>query len=272
MRSRLLPLALAGWMAAAPALARTSPRAQVNSLVHKASRLYARGKYAAAAETLEKAEAIAPDPRLVFNIARAYDQAGELEKALDAYQRYVGSREGTDPTLLKRSALAIDRLRGLIEQRQKAKAADEAMQRHLKEQAELQRRRAEEQARAAAQARAQAEEQARAQAEAQASAESRNRILAYTSGGLAVAGLATGIIAGLSAKSAKSDFENAATVEAKKSFESTTQHRALIADVGFGVAIAGTVAAYFLWPKHHQVTVAPMVGTDGAGAAVGVSF
>lgn len=270
MRSRLLPFALAGWMVASPALARPH-QVQVSALVHRAERLYQQGKYRAAAEELEKAEALDPDPRLVFNIARAYDQAGELEKALDAYQRYVASREGTDPTLLKRSALAIDRLRGLIAQQEKARAADEAMQRHLQEQAESARRREQEQAQAAAQARAEADERARAQAEAEAHAESRNRTLAYVAGGVAVTGLGTGILAGLSARSAKSDFASAQTLEEKQILETATQHRALLADVGFGVAIAGAVAAYLLWPKH-PVTVAPAVGSSGAGASVEVRF
>lgn len=271
MRSRLLPLVLAASLAGLPALAR-SPRAEANALVRQAQRLYERGRYRDSAETLEKAQTLAPDPRLVFNIARAYDQAGELEKALDAYQRYVGSPNGTDPTLLKRSSLAIDRLRGLIDQKEKARAADEAAQRHLQEQADAAKRRAQEQAEAAAQARAQADAQARAQAEAQAHAESRNRTLAYVAGGLAVAGLGTGIVAGLSARSAKNDFSDAQTVEDKESFRSSTQHRALIADVGFGVAIAGAVTAYLLWPKHSSVTVAPVVGSSGGGAAMQVRF
>jgi hypothetical protein len=271
MRSRLLPLVLAASLAGLPALAR-SPRAQASTLVRQAQKLYQRGKYHDAAETLEKAQALAPDPRLTFNIARAYDQAGELEKALDAYQRYVGSPRGTDPTLLKRSSLAIDRLRGLVQKREEARKADEAMQRHLQEQADAAKRRAQEQAEAAARAQADAEAQRRADAEAQAHAASRNRTLAYVAGGLAVAGLGTGIVAGLSARSAKSDFTAAQTVEEKESFQSTTQHRALLADVGFGVAIAGAVTAYLLWPKQSSVAVAPVVGTSGGGASMQVRF
>jgi tetratricopeptide (TPR) repeat protein len=271
MRSRLLPLVLAASLLGLPALAKSS-RAQAASLVRQAQKLYQRGKYHDAAETLEKADALAPDPRLVFNIARAYDQAGELEKALDAYQRYVGSPQGTDATLLKRSSLAIDRLRGLIDQKEKAKAADEAAQRQLQEQADAAKRRAQEQTEAAEQARAQAQAQQRAQAEAQAHAQSRNQTLAYVASGLAVVGLGTGVVAGLSARSAKSDFNDAQTVEEKQSFQTSTQHRALLADVGFGVAIAGAVTAYLLWPRHSSVTVAPAVGSAGGGASMQVRF
>lgn len=268
----LLVVSVLGFSAPALAAKRT---ASVSTLVRQAQQLYAKGRYAQAARKLEQAQEISPHPRLVYNIARAYDQAGELEKALDAYQQYVASTEGTDPTLLKRSALAIDRLRGLLDARAKRQRETDAEQARLKAQAEAAKERAQEQSQAAAQARAQAEAQAQADVEAHAKSASRARLFSYVAGGLAVAGLATGVGFGLSAKSAKNDFENAGTVELKQSYQSTTKSRALLADLGFGVAIAGAVSAYLLWPKHPdrmQAVVVPTAGPNGGGAAVEVSF
>src|SRR4051812_12608315 len=115
-----LPLALLVLVAMPAQAARKS----VNTLVHEAERLYQQGRYHDAAERLKEAEALSPNPRLVYNIARAYEQAGELNLALQYYQQYVNSPEGTDPTLLKRSSLAIDRLHGLITE-QNASAAEQ---------------------------------------------------------------------------------------------------------------------------------------------------
>ena len=272
MRTLWILLALAAVGLSAPAQA---ARPSVSTLVRQAQRLYAQGRYAQAAKKLEQAEAISPHPRIVYNIARAYDQAGELDKALDYYQQYVGSSEGTDPVLLKRSALAIDRLRGLLDARAKRQRETAEEQARLKAQADAAKQRAEEQAEAAARARAEAQAQAQADAEAHAKSIARARTFSYVAGGLAVAGLATGVGFGLAAKSAKNDFENAATVEQKQSFQSTTKSRALMADLGFGVAIAGAVTAYLLWPKHAdgmQAVVVPTAGPHGGGAAVEVSF
>src|SRR5947209_1819516 len=104
-------------------------RERTTALIREGERLYQSGQYKQAAETLIKAQALEPDPRLVYNIARAYDQAGELDLALDYYQRYVNSTEGTDPTLLKRSALSIERLRGLLAREEQSQKAREELER-----------------------------------------------------------------------------------------------------------------------------------------------
>ena len=270
MRIALLPVALLVLVAAIPAQA---ARKSVPTLVREAERLYQRGRYTEAAEKLKEAESISPNPRLVYNIARAYDQAGALDLALQYYQQYVNSPEGTDPTLLKRSSLAIDRLHGLIAERDARRKQAEAEQEKLKAQADEARTREQAQAEAAERARQEQEAQAQAVAEARAHSEARAKTASYVLGGVGVVGLGVGIACGLSSRSAKNDFTNATTVEQKQSFETTAQHRALYADLGFGVAIASAVSAYLLWPKGAaHTTLVPTAGPNGGGVALEGSF
>ncbi|MFL5318397.1 MAG: tetratricopeptide repeat protein, partial [Myxococcaceae bacterium] len=215
----------------------------------EAERLYNVGKYKEAAELLEKVNEESPNPKLLYNIARAWDQAGELEKSLDAYQRYVGSKDGTDATLLKRAVLSIDRLKGLI-----AKADEE------KKKSDAERLKSEEESKAAqAKAEADAEAARKALEEAQAKRDadllasnkvrSRNKAIAIGAGAVGVLALGGGTFMGLSARGSKAKFDAATTVEDKRNFESTTKTQALLADVGFGVGLAALVTAIVVYPK-----------------------
>jgi len=47
------------------------------------------GKYDEGISELEKAYAILPHPNVLFNIARAYNEMGDLEKAVDYYKKYL---------------------------------------------------------------------------------------------------------------------------------------------------------------------------------------
>lgn len=222
---------------------------QTSDQLKEAERLYNVGKYREAAELLEKVNEQEENPKLLYNIARAWDQAGELEKSLDAYQRYVGSKEGTDPVLLKRAVLSIDRLKGLIaksdEERRKSEEA------RLKAEEEARAAQAKAEADTAAAQKALEEEQARraAEAEATAKARSRNKAIAIGAGVVGVLALGGGTFMGLQARSSKDKFDNAITVEDKRSFESQTKSQALLADVGFGVGIAALITAVIVYPK-----------------------
>ncbi len=252
-----------------------SNRAQLNRLVKEAEGHYSAGRYKKSAETLIEAYIYGPHPRLIYNIGRAYDQANELELALEYYQRYVTSPEGTDPTLLKRAALSIDRLRGLIAQR------DETQKREAEEQARLaaEARAAREQAEQDALAKQRAEEQLRDQAvqarEERTRARARSRTLAFAAGGVAVAGLGTGTIFGLSANSTKARFREAGNVDEKQTLQGQTRTRALVADAGFVVGAAAAVAAVLLYPKgpeepavRTRMEVAVFPTLNGAGMEV----
>lgn len=255
-------------------LVATAANSNFNRLVKEAERLYEAGKYKNSAERLIEAYAYSPHPRIIYNIARAYDQAGELDLALEYYQRYVGSKEGTDPTLLKRSALSIDRVRGLIAQRD----AEQKKQAEEQARVEAEAKAAREKAERETAAKKQAEEELRAReiasAKARASARSTSRIAAYALGGVAVAGLATGTIMGLQANSTKGRFTQAETVADKERFAGQTKTNALIADAGFGIGVAAAIAAVLLYPKGDEPHDGPraLLVPHPGGAGLEVSF
>lgn len=251
------------------AFAASNPR-EFNRLVKQAERLYEAGKYQEAAERLIEAYVYQPHPRLIYNIARAYDQAGELTLSLEYYQRYLSSKEGADPMLLKRSALSIDRIRGLMRQREQASEEKE----RLSEQATLAQKRAAEEAEAKRRAEEALRQREVAAAEARKKARSRNRILAFGLGGVALAGLGTGTVFGLQANGSKAQFTGAQTVDDKLAFQKQTQGQALVADIGFGAGVVAALAAVLLYPKGPEpetetsVTFVPRAG----GAGLEVSF
>lgn len=254
-----------------PAEALANPR-EFKKLVNQAERLYEAGKYKQSAERLIEAYAYQPHPRLIYNIARAYDQAGELQLSLEYYQRYVKSQEGTDPTLLKRSALSIDRLNALIHKQQKSKAEDAEQQKKLEEEARAAKERAEQESEAKLRAEAQLRQQEKAAAESRTKARSRNRIISYVLGGVAVAGLGTGTFFGLGANASKERFTAAETIPSKQTFEQETRSKALLADVGFGVGIAAAITAIVLYPKGPDEPEKAVLVPAPGGAGVAVSF
>lgn len=86
-----LALALALVLCARPAGAQSMRRFQ--QYLSQAQRAYERGDADAAIRLLERAYAIRPVPQLLFNIARAHEQAGRLELAVEYYDRFLA----TDP-------------------------------------------------------------------------------------------------------------------------------------------------------------------------------
>src|SRR5256885_12028992 len=103
---RLIPTAVLGLLLCAGLAAAANPTAA--ALIKDGDRLYKENKYREAAEALKKAYELEPAAVLLYNIARAFDQAGELQLALDNYRQFVG-QEGADPGLVKKANLAMDR-------------------------------------------------------------------------------------------------------------------------------------------------------------------
>jgi tetratricopeptide (TPR) repeat protein len=246
------------------------------ALVKEGEKLYNAGKYREAAEVLKKAQELQPNPRLLYNIARSYEQAGELREALSYYQQYVGTRtEEADPTLLKRSALAIDRLRVLLEQQEQAAAAAEAERKRLQEEAEAARRRAEEEQAAARRAEEAARQQRLAEQERALASYRRSRVAAFALGGVSAASVGAGIFFGLQARDSRTSFDEATNLEAKRAAADDTRGKALMADLGFGVGLAAAIGALIVYPKEAppvegevRMTLAPR----GLGAGMEVSF
>ena len=260
-------IAVVALIAAAPVLA-----AGADKLVKEAEKLYQAGKYLEAAEALKKAYDDKPHPNLIYNIARAYEQAGDIRGALEYYQRYIASKEGTDSALLKKSALAVDRLKALVEKDEAAKKERLKLEEEVKR---IRERAAEEQrlAKEAEEKRQQEEARAAAQREADAEAAQRSRsgsrTISYIAGGAAVVGLGAGIFFGLGANAAKARFTAAETVADKQAAQAQTRSNALFADIGYGLAAAGgaTAVIFFLRGREEPPAKTSWRILAGPGAA-----
>ncbi len=247
-----------------------SHNSQFKALVKQGEGQYHDGKYADAAATLKQAYEIEPNSNLLYNIARALEQGGNLPDALDYYQRYVASTEGTDATLLKRSALSIDRIKVLLAQSE----AERAKQKEEREKAEAAAKAATEQAAkdADAAAKARAEAHARQVADVTAAQETRSqrRITGIAVGIVGLLGIASGVVFGILTGSAHSSFVMAADVATKDKFVSTTKTYALIADLSFAVGAAALITAVIVFPKGSEPTVTVgLTPTPGGMALVG---
>jgi tetratricopeptide (TPR) repeat protein len=223
--------------------------ADASAKLKEAERLYNVGKYREAAEVIEELNRADPNPKYVYNIARAYDQAGDLEKSLEYYQQYVSSKEGTDPTLLKRAVLSIDRLKGLIAKNEEARKRQEEERMKAEEDARLAKEKADADAEAARKALEEAEAKRASELKANQRSRSRNRGIAIGAGIVGLGALGGGTYFGLQARNSKSQFDSATDVTSKRSFESQTRTQSLLADVGFAVGVAAVATAIFVWPK-----------------------
>src|SRR6185436_3574873 len=133
-----------------------------------------------------------PHPRLLYNIARAYDQANDFSNALDYYRQYVSSESDTDPALLKKSNLSMDRLRGLIAREEANKNQADSERKRLEEEKHRAEESAKVEAEAAKKAREDFDAQQKAEAEAKERSQNRGKTIAYVAGGLGAAGVLAG--------------------------------------------------------------------------------
>jgi tetratricopeptide (TPR) repeat protein len=91
--------------------------------------LFDRGEFADAAREFERAYGEQPLPAFLYNIASAYDKAGERKKAVDAYRRYVQTMpESNDVAAARTRADVLDRE---LKELEAAKAASQPQKRVL---------------------------------------------------------------------------------------------------------------------------------------------
>lgn len=96
----MLALALGLLLTAAP----SAP--SVRQLVDDAQKAYGKGNYPEAARLLELASKQDPSGRLLFNLARALEKAGEVEKAIVIYEAYL-DRPDAELQAMKRARQAL---------------------------------------------------------------------------------------------------------------------------------------------------------------------
>ncbi|MFL5355576.1 hypothetical protein [Archangium sp.] len=270
-----LVLVLLAALLLAPGLAsaqRGGPRT-AKELTKQAEKLYDQKKYLEAAELLEQANELKPDTRLIYNIARAYDQAGKAKEAVSYYEKYL--TDGEDAQLRKRSRVSIDRLRLQQEKEEKTAAAAETERRRLKEEADATRRRMEAERESARRSEAASQLNLKAAYNDALVSRKRMQVTSIALGGVALAGVGMGTVFGLKARSARSDFDSARELDTKLAAKKLTRDNSALADIGFGVGLVSAVAAILLYPKEPvpqpgkaRLTSAP----QGAGAGVEVSF
>ena len=266
---RLIPAAVLGFFFCVASAQAANPK--VGALIKEGDRLYKENKYREAAEALKKAYDLEPAGVLLYNIGRAYDQAGELKIALDYYRRFVG-QEGADPTLVKKANLAMDRLRTLVAKDEAGRQVNDAEKKRLEDEARLAKEKGAEEAEKARVQKEAYEAKEKAALAASQSSRSGRLVGGVVVGGLAVAALGTGIAFGVLAGTSKTGFKAATTVADKQRLESETKTRALIADVSFIGAAAAAIVAIIVFPKGSaepakavDVVLAPAPGGAFAG-------
>lgn len=233
-------------------------------LAKSAEKLYLQAKYKEAAELLKKANELDPKPVFLYNIARALDQAGDLPASLDYYRQYVGSAE-TDPTLVKRATLSIERLRTLLNRQEQQQAQADAQRKKLEDEtAVAQQKAVDEQKRLEAE-RVVSEQRRKIESQRDIDNYRAARTWSIVAGGAGVLAAAGGVVFGVSALQAHDQFTAAGTETEKDTFKAMTQQRALLADAGYGVGLALAVTAFFLFPKGPEP--APYQDAPGAKAA-----
>ena len=247
-----------------------SPKAA--ALAKEADRLYNDGKYREAADRLQKAYDIDQTPVLMFNMARALDQAGDLSSALAAYRQYI-SLPDADSQLAKRANLAIDRLKGLLAKSETERQRTEAESRRLKEEADNARKKADAEAQRARRQKEEFEAQEAARRRAQNTKVNLRRIAGIVAGGLALGAVGAGIAFGVGASNTRAAFMKATTLDAKRTYQSDTQQRALVADISFVAAIAFGVTFGIVFPWNPNVGSSEVrIALSPQGISIGGCF
>ena len=121
----LTALTVATALVGAPAAVRAAPAGEDDAAAqfNEAEQLYRDGRYEDAAAILARLAETIPDPVLFYNLGRAHESAGQLEPAIEAYQRYLEVAPDAD------DAAAVAARVGRLEERvaaRDAEAEDEA--------------------------------------------------------------------------------------------------------------------------------------------------
>lgn len=128
LRGWCLLLSLCATLAALP----TRVQAQSNEaqrLFLRGAAAYGDGRHAEAADLFEQAYALSSEPALLYNLGLAREQAGEVDAAIAAYERFLADTEDApERSEVERSLARLQRQRDLereLEEQQR-RAAEEA--------------------------------------------------------------------------------------------------------------------------------------------------
>jgi tetratricopeptide (TPR) repeat protein len=230
---------------AAPA---QTPQARAAELFNKGAEAYRRGDFKQAVALLLEAHTLDPQPVLLYNLGRAYEDSGDVDAAIATFSKYIAE----DPK-------AGDR--GAIEQR------IERLKRQRDERVALEKQRDAERMRADAE-KADRERQEREAAKARPG----RSVGPYIVAGVGVAGLGTGVVFGLLSKS-KHDSASKASTNQQDAIDQqdTAKSFATISTVSFiagGVLVA---AGATWWILDRKASAKPAVGGSSQTFRVGLT-
>ncbi|MBP6835603.1 MAG: tetratricopeptide repeat protein [Deltaproteobacteria bacterium] len=214
-------------------------RREFDALLRSAVQHYEAGQAREAIVELERAYAIRPLPRLLYNLGRAHERAGSFSTAVDYYNRFLQTNPDAQAGAIAREAMATAQRRAAeAQQAEQARlAAEQAAQQQALEAARAQAAEAE---------RLRAEEERRRQL-ATASLHRRLTVPVLATGGVAAAAaIAGGVLGGL-ALSAQSDFNASHAGNDRASAYDRGGPLALGADIAFGTALVAGVVAVVLY-------------------------
>jgi tetratricopeptide (TPR) repeat protein len=207
-------------------------------LTSQAQEQFSAKNYEAAAELFIKAYELKPVSNILYNVARIYEQAGNLEQALTYYQKFVKSpnveKENRDD--------ALERIKSLRE----VLALDED------------------------------DEKQEQVAEPVKPAEPEyDYTLAYVFWGVGAAALAGSLVFGILASDQHSKFEDATTIDERRDAADSGQTMSIVSDSllisGAVLGVLGTVFFFTASPtESDQIAIMPIIGTDRVG--MGLSF
>jgi tetratricopeptide (TPR) repeat protein len=116
--------AATGGAAATPAAAPTGETETFESLVGQATGKFKEKDYAGAVALFERAYAVQPEPAILFNIGRIYEEAQNAEAAIGYYEKFIAD-EGVEAKDQEKAVQRLTVLRTIVEIREKEKARNQ---------------------------------------------------------------------------------------------------------------------------------------------------
>lgn len=229
------------------------PTDEATSYGDAAIQAFQEGRYEEAVQNFEKAFELDGNPNNLFNIGRVYEEAGELESAVDYYKRFI-SQPGVSLDNRKIALERIDVLEQIIAKTKPAEPEpqeppppviepDPVTQVDSTAQAEQERRR-------------------------------KQRIAGYVLLGIGGAGLIAGGVTGGLAMGVEGDLADSSDLAERTELVSKGDTMALSADVlyvaGGTLALAGLIVTLTALPKRNerQTAFAPVFDKHGGGVVV----
>lgn len=239
----------------------TSPADDAEAYDQEAKDKFAAGDYEGSAVAFEKAFDASGDPAYLFNIGRVYEEAGNIPKAVEFYDRFVNSKN----VALEDRKLAVERLEVLRpiadaqkqeeEQAEEPEGAEDPVQPEVDEEP--------------------------TEPEGPTKKQKTLRIAGFVTLGVGVAALGAGAGLGVVARNRDESIADEPDIGSKREMADRARSAGITADVLYGVGGAAVVTGVVLVVlgytkkgkgKADTAMVTPILGRDQAGAAFTYRF